>query len=63
MTNQQHPSALKGLVTRGPPVVSTGRSIWVCPITPIKSPDRLILMFGFRPQERAWNRCLRNSFF
>ena len=53
MNNQQHPSALKGLVTRGPPAWSSGRSIWVCPINPMKSTNRVIWMFGFRPQERA----------
>jgi hypothetical protein len=63
MTSPQHPSALKGLVTRGPPVWTTGRSPSVRPIEPTNSAERMIWLFGFRPQERAWNQCSRNSFF
>ena len=63
MTKQQHPAALKGLVTRGPPARSTECSSWVGPINPMKSAERVSGMVGFRPQERAWNRCSRNTFF
>ena len=63
MTKQQDPAALKGLVTRGPPARSTGRSLWVGPINPMKSTVCVIWMVGFRLQERAWNRGTRNSFF
>jgi hypothetical protein len=63
MTKQQHPSALKGLVTRGPPARSTGRSIWVGPINLLKSAERVSWMVDFWPQERAWNRCSQNTFF
>jgi len=42
MPSQQNPSALKGLVTRGPPVWTTGRFPLVRPINPTKFTDRVI---------------------